>query len=239
MLSRHRQRPHADHLIVVDDVHLTYEQPDSDDVRGVKGVSFSVCPGEFVFITGQSGHGKTTLLHLLHGQTPPQRGRITLGGVDLRDIDRAQLRRKVALASSSLPAVEHLTVEENLRFPLELLHENPALIDARVDELLGVFGLEHARRRPSDRTLSDGERQRLEIARAIAPKPDLLLCDEPTGKVDPATTYGVARTLNRVAMMGTTVICVTHDPHMVDLMHRRVIRLRDGRVEFDGIGGYQ
>ena len=207
--------------------------------RALQSVSFTVEKGEFVFITGITGCGKTTLLRALHGQLTPDSGSITMGGVNIADIDQKSFRRKVGYVSQNFDVLERMTVAENISYPLETLRQHPRQIHHRVEELLQVFDLEHARDRLSNDSLSGGERQRLAVARAIAHRPDLLLCDEPTGNLDAATTFGVMRTLNRVSMIGTTVICVTHDPQIVDLMRKRVITINDGMAASDQIGGYR
>lgn len=231
------QRPTARHLLVVDEVVKIFRT--KQEVRGLHGVSFCVQPGEFVFIVGPTGHGKTTLLRLIRGEMRPDEGEISIGGIDIATIDPRAYKRKVGMVAQTLDTLPLLTVEENIRYPLECLRWHPKDIERRTRELLQVFGLMHAKDRLcDDQELSGGERQRLSIARAIAHRPDLLLCDEPTGHLDARTTYGVLRTLNRVSMLGTTVLCVTHDPMIVNLMQKRVLLLKDGRIVSDTIGGY-
>lgn len=228
------QRPAAGHTIIVDKVAKTFGE------RGLKEVSFSVTPGEFVFVIGRTGSGKTTLLRLLRGELSPEKGTITIGGVSLKNIDKMAYRRQIGFVSQTVDAIERLTVSENIAYPLQALRKDPSEIKNRVNTLLEVFDLEHAKNRLcNDQELSGGERQRMAIARAIAHGPDLLLCDEPTGNLDEKTTYGVLKTLNQVAMIGTTVLCVTHDPDIVNLMKRRVLVIEEGLITSDHIGGYQ
>ena len=207
--------------------------------RALQSVSFTVERGEFVFVTGITGCGKTTLLRTLHGQLQPDEGYITLGGVDISRLDQKSFRRRVGYVSQSFDVLSRMTVAENIAYPLETLRQHHSRIRHRVEELLKVFDLSHARDRLANDSLSGGERQRLAVARAIAHRPDLLLCDEPTGNLDAATTFGVMRTLNRVSMIGTTVVCVTHDPQIVDLMKKRVVTIHEGEVAADQIGGYR
>lgn len=182
----------------------------------------------------------TTALRLLRGQFPPDSGVIKMGGLPIQRLDQRAYRRKLGFVSQGMDTLPRYSVEENIALPLQYLRLDPPYIRTRVNELLEVFGLQHARHRLcDDQELSGGERQRLAIARAIAHGPDLLLCDEPTGNLDSRTTLGVMRTLNRVSMIGTTVICVTHDPAVVNLMQKRVIVVHDGRVVSDSIGGYR
>jgi ABC-type ATPase involved in cell division len=182
----------------------------------------------------------TTLLRLIQGKYLPDHGSISIGGLFLKQLDSTAYRRKIGFVSQTVDAIERMTVAENIAYPLQTLRRDPRQIQKRVQELLEVFGLQHAHNRLcDDQQLSGGERQRMAIARAIAHEPDLLLCDEPTGNLDEHTTYGVLKTLNQVAMIGTTVLCVTHDPTIVDLMRKRVIVIRDGQVALDQTGGYQ
>lgn len=228
----------AGELLSLKEVKKVFEN-NGGEKRALHSVSFSVGRGEFLFITGVTGCGKTTLLKTLHGQLRPDAGVITLGGVDISRLDQKAFRRRVGYVSQNFDVLSRMTVAENIAYPLETLRQHPSRIRHRVEELLQVFDLSHARSRLADDSLSGGERQRLAVARAIAHRPDLLLCDEPTGNLDAATTFGVMRTLNRVSMIGTTVICVTHDPQIVDLMKKRVVTIHEGEVAADQIGGYR
>lgn len=225
-------------LLCLREVKKVFET-DKGEQRALQSVSFSVARGEFVFITGVTGCGKSTCLKLLHGQLTPDSGVISLGGVDISKLDQKSFRRRVGYVSQNFDVLSRMTVSENIAYPLETLRQHPSRIRHRVEELLQVFDLSHARSRLANDSLSGGERQRLAVARAIAHRPDLLLCDEPTGNLDAATTFGVMRTLNRVSMIGTTVICVTHDPQIVDLMKKRVVTIHEGEVAADQIGGYR
>lgn len=182
----------------------------------------------------------TTLLRLIRNQIQPDSGTIYLGEEPISRFKPRAYKRKVGFVSQTLDTLPLSTVVENIAMPLQYLRWSPDRIDRRVEELLDVFSLRHARNRLcNDEQLSGGERQRLAIARAIAHQPDLLLCDEPTGNLDEQTTYGVLRTLNRISMLGTTVLCVTHDPQVVDLMKKRVIVVRSGQISSDAVGGYR
>lgn len=225
-------------IITLNNVGKSYQADDGQQLA-LRSISFSVQAGEFVFITGPSGAGKSTLLRLLHGQLAPDEGTITLGGIDIRSLDLRQFRRQVGYVAQSFEVLPLNTVAENLAAPLEMWHQEPRLIKRRVDELLDIFDLGHARNRLAADNLSGGEQQRLAIARAIAHRPDLLLCDEPTGNLDIRNGYQVMRMLNRVSMQGTTVICATHDENLVDLMQKRVVVIKDGTIASDSIGGYR
>lgn len=231
--------PTADGLLSLVDVEKRFVQDDGE-VRGLHGLSFTVAAGEFAFITGPTGHGKTSALRLIRRQMAVDSGGIFLGGHNIRDFRLSDYKRRIGFVAQGLDTLPLSTVEENIAMPLQYLRWHPQRIRQRVDELLLVFSLQHARKRlGNDEELSGGERQRLAIARAVAHEPDLLLCDEPTGNLDAETTYGVLRTLNRLSMLGTTVLCVTHDPQVVDLMKKRVIVIRNGQLASDTIGGYR
>lgn len=238
VLQANQQTQAYRQIITVKNVKKSFLAEDGEQ-RALQQVDFSLTAGEFAFITGTTGSGKSTLLKLLHAQMRPDRGQILLGGMDIFQLDQKAFRRRVGFVSQHFDVLDKMTVAENIAYPLETLRHHPSHIHQRVEELLEVFDLAHARNRLADDSLSGGERQRLAIARAIAHRPELLLCDEPTGNLDLATTFGVMRTLNRVSMVGTTVLCVTHDPQMVDLMQKRVIAIRDGVVASDSVGGYR
>lgn len=234
LIKNQQQRPAAGHIIVVDQVQKKFGE------RGLKDVSFCVNPGEFAFVVGPTGSGKTTLLRLLQGKITPDSGQISIGGYGLGELDKTAYRRRVGFVSQTVDAMEKMSVWENIAYPLQALYKERDYINKRVGHLLEVFNLEHAKKRLcNDQELSGGERQRMAIARAIVHGPDLLLCDEPTGNLDENTTYGVLQTLNQVAMIGTTVLCVTHDPEIVNLMQKRVIVIKDGEIVSDEIGGYK
>lgn len=238
VLAAHHQAPAADQIITVKDLAKTYAAAEGPR-RALQSVSFSVRAGEFVFITGSTGGGKTTLLKLIRGALRPDAGEVRLGGIDISRLDQKAFRRKVGFVAQDFEVLDRYTVAENIAYPLQTLKEHPSRIAMRVNELLEVFDLGHARDRLAGASLSGGEQQRLAIARAIAHRPDLLLCDEPTGNLDRLTTYAVMKMLNRVSMQGTTVMCVTHDDTIVSMMQKRVLVIADGVVASDSVGGYR
>jgi cell division transport system ATP-binding protein len=219
--------------------HLTKRY---DDRLALNDVTFDLNAGELVFLVGQSGSGKTTLLRLLHGDLRPDGGSVHVCGIDLRSVRDREIpryRRLVTVAPQDHRLLRDRTVRENLLFTLGALgwKERPAR--RRVEDLLTLVRLpEHGDRMPHQ--LSGGERQRIVIARAIAGGPKVLLCDEPTGNLDPVTSAGIVRLLESVAELGTTVIMSTHDARIVDHAHRRVLELSTGTLtRHERFGSYR
>lgn len=238
-LANARQAEAPKGLIVFDRVTKRWASDDDGEDRGLFEVSFTVLPGEFVFVVGRTGSGKTTLLRLLHGKLRADSGTVTLGGLPLETLPTREYRQRVGLVAQTLDTLPNKTVAENIELPLQFLQWDRQRRYARVEELLRTFNLSHRADTLCDEgTISGGERQRLAIARAIVHQPDLLLCDEPTGQVDLRTSYGLMRLLNQVSMSGTTVLCVTHDPALVNLMAKRVLGIDRGRLVSDRVGGY-
>jgi cell division transport system ATP-binding protein len=202
----------------------------------LEDVSFHVRKGEFAFLTGPSGAGKTTVLRLIHMQEMPSRGevrvsRFSSGRVRRRDLP--QLRRRVGFVFQDFRLLESLKVADNVAFALEVTGAPRSKIGPRVQKLLGQVGLA-ARARSYPRELSGGEQQRVAIARALANDPLVLLADEPTGNLDERATAGVLRLFREINAMGTSVVMATHDAALIR-QHRnvRLIELENGRVVFD------
>lgn len=212
------------------------------DVNALDDVSFEVLPGELAFVIGASGSGKTTLLRLLHGDLRADGGSIHIDGVDVTRLRRRTLpryRRLVSIVPQDHRLLSGRTVADNLAFSLGVLGWRRRPAQRRIDDVLLMVGLDGYRDRlPHE--LSGGERQRVVIARAIAGYPLVLLCDEPTGNLDPDTSDGIVRLLEYVAAGGTTVVMSTHDAGVVDAARRRVLELEHGRlVRADATGGYR
>jgi cell division transport system ATP-binding protein len=196
------------------------------------GVSMDIDKGEFVFLIGQSGSGKSTVLRLLLREELPTQGMIT---VDSRNVGRLakrkvpELRRKIGCVFQDFRLLPKKTVYENVAFALEVINKSPKAIRRTVPEVLDLVGLEgKAQRRPHE--LSGGEQQRVAIARAFVNRPLVLLADEPTGNLDPDTSQGIMSLLERINRTGTTVVMATHDNNIVDAMRRRVIELEFGKI---------
>jgi cell division transport system ATP-binding protein len=225
-------------MIVFEDVRKIYE---TNHVTALDGVSFVIEKGEFVFIVGASGSGKSTLVRLLLKEVEPSDGRIIVGGRDLGRLKGSKvplLRRNLGCVFQDFKLLPNRTAAENIGYALRVQGESNAQIRKKVPEVMNLVGLPHKMNsRPEE--LSGGEQQRVSIARAMVNHPPLLVCDEPTGNLDPDTSVGIMQLLYRINRSGTTILMVTHDREMVDKMRKRVIQLEDGRLARDERrGGY-
>ena len=224
-------------MVVFDGVTKVYEP----NVAALRDVSFVIEKGEFVFVVGASGSGKSTVVRLVLKEIDPTSGRVLVGGRDLARLKRSKvplLRRNVACVFQDFKLLPNRTAAENVAYALKVLGENRNDIRKKVPEVLNLVGLAHKMHSYPDE-LSGGEQQRVSIARAFVNHPPLLLCDEPTGNLDPDTSVGIMQLLYRINRSGTTVLMVTHDREMVDKMRKRVIALEDGRLARDERrGGY-
>ena len=224
-------------MIVFEDVKKIYEP----DVGALKGVSFVIEKGEFVFVVGASGSGKSTLVKLLLKEIDPTAGRIVVGGRDLTRLKHSKvplLRRNVGCVFQDFKLLPSRTAADNVAYALKVQGESRASIRRKVPEVLNMVGLAHKMNSMPDE-LSGGEQQRVSIARAVVNHPPLLVCDEPTGNLDPDTSVGIMQLLYRINRAGTTILMVTHDREMVDKMRKRVIALEEGRLSRDERrGGY-
>jgi cell division transport system ATP-binding protein len=198
-------------------------------------VNLKIEAGEFVSVIGASGAGKSTIFHLLMGADTPTSGKITIDGIDLSKLDSTALqlyRRKVGMVWQSFKLLPKKTVFENVAFALEAVDESDPEILLKVDKILDMVGLtKMAYKFPAQ--LSGGERQRCAIARALVHNPNLIIADEPTGNLDPNTSLEIIKIFKQINKSGVTVILATHDMHIVDEIHERVIEIRGGRVQRD------
>ena len=202
-------------------------------------VSLDIEKGEFVFLVGLSGSGKSTFLRLCLKEESPTSGTIIVAGKDLNELAAhkvPELRRQVGTVFQDFRLLPNKTVAENVAFTLHVLGYSQKEIDREVPEVLELVGLEEkADRKPSE--LSGGEQQRVAIARAYVSRPMILIADEPTGNLDPATSVGIMKLLDRINREGTTVVMATHDSGIVDQMRKRVIELDAGHVVRDQVRG--
>jgi len=224
-------------MIVFQEVTKVYDP----GVTALKDVSFVIDKGEFVFVVGASGSGKSTLIRLILKELEPTTGRIIVGGRDLGRLKRSrvpQLRRNLGCVFQDFKLLPNRTASENVAYALKVQGDSRNGIRRKVPEVMGLVGLSHKMNSYPDE-LSGGEQQRVSIARACVNHPPLLICDEPTGNLDPDTSVGIMQLLYRINRAGTTILMVTHDREMVDKMRKRVIALEEGRLARDERrGGY-
>src|SRR3954467_11706856 len=241
---RHREDPHrasAPHLpatgavVSFSDVEKRYSPTDV----AVDGISFDIFPGEFVFLVGQSGSGKSTTMRLLIKESDPTAGEIRVAGRDLAKIPRARVpyyRRNLGVIFQDYKLLPNRTVYENVAYALQVTGGGRREIRDKVPDILRLTGLSTKLHNRPDQ-LSGGEQQRVSVARAFVNHPPLLIADEPTGNLDPETSIGIMQLIYRINRTGTTVVVATHDKEMVDKMRRRVVELRQGRIVRDELSG--
>ena len=209
------------------------------DVTALRGVNLEIQRGEFVFLVGQSGSGKSTFIRILNREEVADSGKILLAGKDLgslRSWSVPALRRNIGCIFQDYKLLEKKTVAENVAFALEVIGQPRPLIRKQVPAILDLVGLSQKADRFPDE-LSGGEQQRVSIARAFANRPTVMLADEPTGNLDPATSVGIMKLLDLINRRGTTVVMATHDRSIVNSMQRRVIELDRGVVIRDDSHG--
>ena len=227
-------------MILFDHVTKLYA---SQDRPALDDVSMEIEKGEFVFLVGPSGSGKSTFLRLILREERPTQGSVWVAGKDLSRLSNwkiPQLRRQIGTVFQDFRLLPNKSVAENVAFALEVIGKPKSHIKKVVPEVLEVVGLDGKEERRPDE-LSGGEQQRVAIARAFVNRPMILIADEPTGNLDPATSVGIMKLLDRINRLGTTVVMSTHDSAIVDQMRRRVIELENGHLVRDqsrGVYGY-
>ncbi len=226
-------------LIEIKDVNMRYK----NGVTAINDLNLSIKKGEFVFIIGGSGSGKSTLIKMLYREIKPTSGSIILSGLNvakLRNSKVYKLRRKLGVIFQDYKILPKLTVYDNVAFPLEFLGLKKEEIQKKVLKAIQLVGLEKkVKDKPSQ--LSGGEQQRVAIARAIVNNPKLLICDEPTGNLDPDMSMEIVGVLEEInKKLGTTILMVTHNKDIVNALNKRVIVMKDGHLYKDiDKGGYE
>jgi cell division transport system ATP-binding protein len=209
------------------------------EMVALRDASVDIEKGEFVFLVGPSGSGKSTFLRLLNREERPEKGRIFVAGKDIAELPGYKvpyLRRNIGSVYQDFKLLPTKSVYENVAFALEAIGRPKGAIKEAVPQILDLVGLGKKSSNMPDE-LSGGEQQRVSIARAFVNRPLILLADEPTGNLDPATSVGIMKLLDRINRTGTTVVMATHDRGIVDTMRRRVIELDRGRVVRDQARG--
>ena len=208
---------------------------------GVENINLHINKGEFVFIVGSSGSGKSTLMKLLLKELDPTEGEIIINKVKTNELNRRQipyLRRNLGVVFQDFRLLPNKTVYENVAFAMRVIEAPGRIIRRNVPAVLSLVGLgQKGRSYPNQ--LSGGEQQRTALARAIANNPPILICDEPTGNLDPETAYGIMKLLDDINKRGTTIVMATHARDIVDAMQKRVVTLKNGHIVRDiEKGGY-
>ncbi|MFP5256715.1 MAG: cell division ATP-binding protein FtsE [Acidimicrobiia bacterium] len=215
-------------MITLENVSKIYK----GDVVALNDASLEISRGEFVFLVGASGSGKSTFLRLVNREEHPEKGKIYVAGKDIGALPSwkvPHLRRNIGSVFQDFKLLTNKTVYENVAFALEVIGRPRSVVKTQVPAILELVGLgKKMGNFPNE--LSGGEQQRVSIARAFVNRPLILLADEPTGNLDPATSVGIMRLLDRINRTGTTVLMATHDRSIVDTMRRRVIELDRGSI---------
>lgn len=224
-------------MIKMKDVVKVYD----NGITALNGIDIHIEQGEFVYVVGPSGAGKSTFIKMMYREEVPTSGDIRVADYDvphLRNSEIPYLRRQIGVVFQDFKLLPNLTVYENIAYAMEVLEKSPKQIKNRVMEVLRLVGLKQkARMKPAE--LSGGEQQRVSIARAIANMPRVLIADEPTGNLDPDTSWEIMDILEEINAQGTTVIMATHNKAIVNQMRHRVIVIENGRISRDEEkGGY-
>lgn len=227
-------------MIEMQDVKKQYP----NGIMAVNGMNIRIKQGEFVYVVGPSGAGKSTFIKMMYREEKPTSGLITVDGMNLSKMKNRHvpfLRRNIGVVFQDFKLLPTLTVFENVAFALEVIEEQPKDIKKRVMEVLSLVGLKHKiRMLPTE--LSGGEQQRVSIARSIVNKPKVVIADEPTGNLDPETSWDIMNLLEEINMQGTTIIMATHNREIVNTIKHRVIAIENGRIVRDeqrGEYGYE
>lgn len=225
----------VDSVIEFKNVSKIYQK----NIKAVDDVSFCIGTGEFISLVGPSGAGKSTLIKLLTCEEAPTKGEVFVAGRNISKLKKKELpfyRRKVGIIFQDFRLLPKKTVYENIAFALEVADMPSSEIGERVPKIIEIVGLTNRSKAMSEE-LSGGEKQRVSIARAIVHKPKLLIADEPTGNLDPVSTWEIIELLFKINKQGTIVLLATHDREVVDALERRVITMRNGKVISDQAKG--
>ena len=207
----------------------------NNGTEALHNINLKVEKGEFVFIVGSSGAGKSTFLKLITCEERPNEGQVIIDGQDVSHIRKGKIpyvRRKMGLVFQDFRLIDHMTVYDNVAFAMRVVGASPKAIKKRVPYILGLVGLQHkAKHYPTE--MSGGERQRVGLARALVNNPSMIIADEPTGNIDPALSYEIVDLLSAINERGTTVLMVTHEHSLVKHFHKRIIQIHSGEIVAD------
>lgn len=207
----------------------------NNGTEALHNINLKVEKGEFVFIVGSSGAGKSTFLKLITCEERPNEGQVLIDGRDISHIRKGKIpyvRRKMGLVFQDFRLIDHMTVYDNVAFAMRVVGASPKAIKKRVPYILGLVGLQHkAKHYPTE--MSGGERQRVGLARALVNNPSMIIADEPTGNIDPALSYEIVDLLSAINERGTTVLMVTHEHSLVKHFHKRIIQIHSGEIVAD------
>lgn len=220
-------------MITFDQVSKTYD----NGVVALKDVSLHIEQGEFLFIVGASGAGKSTFLKLIMREEVPTSGNIYVGDYSLADLKAKEvpyLRRTMGVVFQDFRLIRNMNVFDNVAFAMRVIGASQREVRKRVPYILGLVDLQSKARCYPDE-LSGGEQQRVSLARALVNNPELIIADEPTGNIDPELSYDIVQLLSEINKLGTTILMVTHERDLVEKFHRRVVEIQDGRVISDGL----
>ncbi len=220
-----------DKIIEFKNVSKNYDS----QTHALNDVSVSIDKGEFAFIVGASGAGKSTFLKLIMHEESPSQGTIIVNGTNVSNLKHRKvpyLRRNMGIVFQDFRLIEKMTVYDNVAFAMRAIGSNPSAVKKRVPYILSLVGLSHkAKSRPSE--LSGGEQQRVSLARALVNNPAIIIADEPTGNIDPEMSYEIIELLSKINEQGTTILVVTHEHDLVRRFNKRVIEIEKGRVVSD------
>jgi len=227
-------------MIVMENVYKKYP----NGVIAANGIDVAIEQGEFVYVVGASGAGKSTFIKMMYREEKPTSGKIIVNGIDIAKLKNSKVplfRRSIGVVFQDFKLLPSLTVYENVAFALEVIEESPKIINKKVMEVLDLVNLKHKTRMlPSE--LSGGEQQRVSIARSIVNSPSIVIADEPTGNLDPDTSWEIMKTFEQINSKGTTVVMATHNKDIVNTKKHRVIAIDGGMIVRDeqrGDYGYE
>lgn len=222
-------------MIEMQDVYKKYP----NGVMAVNGINVKIKQGEFVYVVGPSGAGKSTFIKMMYREEKPTKGSIMINGINLAKLKESKvplLRRNIGVVFQDFKLLPRLSVYENVAFALEVIEENPKNIKKRVMEVLDLVKLKHkARFLPQE--LSGGEQQRVSIARSIVNSPGVMIADEPTGNLDPETSWEIMNIFEEINFRGTTIVMATHNREIVNTIKKRVIAIEGGKIARDEVRG--